>query len=102
MASKPEPPTQASMAKVLNVSQQFVSYQLKHMLKKKCHEKPKYHHLNERSVQTKRQCSWPLYNLSVTSDGESSLELMKLGSIYPIPMLNLKFNILAVTRRGET
>ncbi|GBO03994.1 hypothetical protein AVEN_255638-1 [Araneus ventricosus] len=102
MASKPEPPTQASMAKALNLSQQFVSYQLKHMLKKKCHEKPKCHHLNERSVQIKRQCSWPLYKLSVRPDGESSLQLMKFGSIYPILMLNLKFNILAVTRTGET
>ncbi|GBN88783.1 hypothetical protein AVEN_187676-1 [Araneus ventricosus] len=64
MASKPEPPTQANMAKALNVSQQFVSYPLKHMLEKKCHEKPKCHHLNERSVQIKRQCSWPLYKLS--------------------------------------
>ncbi|GBM70171.1 hypothetical protein AVEN_11757-1 [Araneus ventricosus] len=29
MASKPDPPTQASMAKALNVRQQVVSYQLK-------------------------------------------------------------------------
>ncbi|GBO22163.1 hypothetical protein AVEN_71886-1 [Araneus ventricosus] len=39
MASKQDPPTQASMAKALNVSQQVVSYQLKHILKKKCHIK---------------------------------------------------------------
>ncbi|GBN33993.1 hypothetical protein AVEN_174833-1 [Araneus ventricosus] len=63
MASKPDPPTQASMVKALNVSQQVVSYQLKHTLKKKCHRKPKCHHLNERSVQIKRQRSWPLYKL---------------------------------------
>ncbi|GBO21727.1 hypothetical protein AVEN_113209-1 [Araneus ventricosus] len=60
MASKPDPPTQASMAKALNVSQQVVSYQLKQTLKKKCHKNPKCHHLNERSVQIWRQRSWPL------------------------------------------
>ncbi|GBL96475.1 hypothetical protein AVEN_229927-1 [Araneus ventricosus] len=63
MASKPDPPTQASMAKALNMSQQVVSYQLKHTLKKKCHKKHKCDHLNERSVQIKRQRSWPLYKL---------------------------------------
>ncbi|GBL84272.1 hypothetical protein AVEN_118657-1 [Araneus ventricosus] len=45
------------MAKALDVSQQVVSHQLKHKLKKKCH------HLNERSVQIRRQRSWPLYKL---------------------------------------
>ncbi|GBN96415.1 hypothetical protein AVEN_10919-1 [Araneus ventricosus] len=74
MASKPDPPTQSSMAKALNLSQQVVSYQLKQSLKKKClKKKPKCHHLNEKSVQ-----------------------------IYPIPMINLKFNILAVTRTDQT
>ncbi|GBN41416.1 hypothetical protein AVEN_210525-1 [Araneus ventricosus] len=64
MASKPDPPTQTSMAKALNVSQQVASYQLKHTLNKKCHKKkPKCHHLNERSVQITRQRSWPLYKL---------------------------------------
>ncbi|GBN07134.1 hypothetical protein AVEN_231142-1 [Araneus ventricosus] len=63
MASKLDPPTQASMAKALNVSQQVVSYQQKHTLKKKCHKKPKCHHLNERSVQIRGQRSWPLYKL---------------------------------------
>nr|XP_042902596.1 uncharacterized protein LOC122270187 [Parasteatoda tepidariorum] len=63
MTSKPDPPTQASMAKALNVSQQVVSYQLKQKLKKKCHKKPKCHHLSERSVQIRRQRSWPLYKL---------------------------------------
>ncbi|GBM71769.1 hypothetical protein AVEN_190633-1 [Araneus ventricosus] len=38
MASKPDPPTQASMVKALNVSQQVVRYEVKHTLKKKCHE----------------------------------------------------------------
>uniref|UniRef100_A0A2L2Y792 Uncharacterized protein LOC100211042 n=2 Tax=Parasteatoda tepidariorum TaxID=114398 RepID=A0A2L2Y792_PARTP len=57
MTSKPDPPTQASMAKALNVSQQVVSYQLKQKLKKKCHKKPKCHHLSERSVQIRRQRS---------------------------------------------
>ncbi|GBO21958.1 hypothetical protein AVEN_239511-1 [Araneus ventricosus] len=51
------------MAKALNVSQQVVSYQLKHTIKKKCHKKPKCHHLNERSVQIRRQRSWPLQKL---------------------------------------
>ncbi|GBL88146.1 hypothetical protein AVEN_117749-1 [Araneus ventricosus] len=37
----------------------------------------------------------------VRTDGESSLQLMKLAFIYLIQMLNLKFNILAVTRTGE-
>ncbi|GBN04522.1 hypothetical protein AVEN_135894-1 [Araneus ventricosus] len=59
MASKPDPPTQASMAKALNVSQQVVSYQLKHTLNKK----PKCHHLNERSVLIRRQRSCPLCKL---------------------------------------
>ncbi|GBL87211.1 hypothetical protein AVEN_125415-1 [Araneus ventricosus] len=63
MASKPDPPTQSSMAKALNVDQQVVSYQLKHTLKKICHKKPKCHHLNERSVLLRRQRSWPLYKL---------------------------------------
>ncbi|GBM44052.1 hypothetical protein AVEN_223174-1 [Araneus ventricosus] len=63
MASKPDPPTQASMAKALNVSQQVVSYELKHTLKKKCHKNPKCHHLNERSMQIRRQRLWPLYKL---------------------------------------
>ncbi|GBM12156.1 hypothetical protein AVEN_39489-1 [Araneus ventricosus] len=63
MALKLDPPTQESMVKALNVSQQVVSYQLKHMLKKKCHKKPKCHHLNQRSVQIRRQRSWPLYKL---------------------------------------
>ncbi|GBL85957.1 hypothetical protein AVEN_63258-1 [Araneus ventricosus] len=30
---------------------------------KKCHKKPKCHHLNERFVQIRRQRSWPLYKL---------------------------------------
>ncbi|GBL81609.1 hypothetical protein AVEN_240405-1 [Araneus ventricosus] len=51
------------MAKALNVSQQVVSYHLKHTLKKKCRKKPKGHHLNERSVQIRTQCSRPLYKL---------------------------------------
>ncbi|XP_071041893.1 histone-lysine N-methyltransferase SETMAR-like [Parasteatoda tepidariorum] len=63
MTSKQDPPTRASMAKALNVSQQVVSYQLKQKLKKKCHKKPKFHHLSERSVQIRRQRSWPLYKL---------------------------------------
>ncbi|GBN76013.1 hypothetical protein AVEN_127081-1 [Araneus ventricosus] len=40
-------------------------------------------------------------SFSVRTDGESSLQLMKLGSIYPIPMLNLKFNILAVNKQAR-
>ncbi|GBM14645.1 hypothetical protein AVEN_210291-1 [Araneus ventricosus] len=63
MASKPDPPTQASLAKALNLSQQDVSYQLKHTFKKNATKKPKCHHLNERSVQIRRQRSWPLYEL---------------------------------------
>ncbi|XP_071041955.1 low-density lipoprotein receptor-related protein 1B [Parasteatoda tepidariorum] len=63
MTSKPDPPTQVSMAKALNVSQQVVSNQLKLKLTKKCHTKPKCHHLSERSVQIRRQRSWPLYKL---------------------------------------
>ncbi|GBM18494.1 hypothetical protein AVEN_252279-1 [Araneus ventricosus] len=63
MVSKPDPPTQARMAKALNVKQQVVNYLLKHTLKKKCHKNPKCHHLNERSVQIRRQRSWPLYRL---------------------------------------
>ncbi|GBO07073.1 hypothetical protein AVEN_207910-1 [Araneus ventricosus] len=34
--------------------------------------------------------------------GKSSFYLMKLGSIYPIPMLHLKFNSLPMTRTSET
>ncbi|GBM61963.1 hypothetical protein AVEN_60819-1 [Araneus ventricosus] len=63
MTSKPDPITQSNMAKALNVSQQVPCYKLKHTLKKKCHEKPKWHGLNERSVQIRRQRSWPLYKL---------------------------------------
>ncbi|GBL72060.1 hypothetical protein AVEN_115076-1 [Araneus ventricosus] len=63
MASKPDPPTKRGMAKALNVREQVVSYQLKYTFKKKCCEKPKCHHLNERSVQIKRQRSWPLHKL---------------------------------------
>ncbi|GBM26692.1 hypothetical protein AVEN_124986-1 [Araneus ventricosus] len=63
MTWKPDPPSQASMAKALNVSQQVVSYQLKHTLKERCHKKPKCHHLNQRSVQIRRQRSWSLYKL---------------------------------------
>ncbi|GBL89689.1 hypothetical protein AVEN_104641-1 [Araneus ventricosus] len=63
MSSKQDPPTQARMAKALNVSQKVVNYQLKHTLKKKSHEKHKCHHLNERSVQIRWQRSWPLYKL---------------------------------------
>ncbi|GBN79741.1 hypothetical protein AVEN_144830-1 [Araneus ventricosus] len=62
MASKPDSPTQGRMAKALNVSQQVVSYQLKHTLKK-VHEKPKCHHLNEISVQIRKEHSWALYKL---------------------------------------
>ncbi|GBM09501.1 hypothetical protein AVEN_100418-1 [Araneus ventricosus] len=60
---KTDPPTQESMAKALNVSQQVVSYLLKHTLKKKCHRKPKCVRLKERSVQIRRQRSWPVYKL---------------------------------------
>ncbi|GBM41387.1 hypothetical protein AVEN_62681-1 [Araneus ventricosus] len=60
---KLDPPTQASMAKALNVSQQVVSNQPKHTLKKTCHKKSKCHHLNERLVQIRSQRSWLLYKL---------------------------------------
>ncbi|GBM06605.1 hypothetical protein AVEN_220041-1 [Araneus ventricosus] len=98
MTSKRDPPTQA---KALNVSQQVVSYQIKHTLKQKCDKKSKCRYLNERSVQTRKQRSCNVHStrFSVRTDGDSSLKRMNLGSI--LSYTNAKSKVQYLSRNQK-
>jgi transposase len=61
MAENPNPRTQKSMAKSLNISQQVVSYQINKVLDKKLTKKPKGQELSEKTIQKRYRRSWPLY-----------------------------------------
>ena len=58
--SKPNPPTQKSMANVLSISPSGVRYHIK-KLDKKLVKKPHAHRISDDSKEKRRKRSWPLY-----------------------------------------
>ena len=60
LVEKPNPPTQKSMGKMFDVSQQVISYQINKVMNKKLIKKPKGQALIEEAI-LKRRRAWPLY-----------------------------------------